>query len=318
MFRQQTEEERRAWLAARREGIGGSDVAAIMGVSRWKTPLAVYLDKIGHGEEVEDNEPMYWGRALEPIVALEFMRRTCLPLKGIGESLRFKSICYPWMVATLDGLVEDEENPGVLEVKTSRSGAEWGEDGSEDIPQDYVLQGTHYMIVTGRRVCWFPVLIGGSDFRIYRMNYDEELADIITVEEKRFWHEHVLARNPPPATTVEDARAKWPRVSDTGSATAFASDEIVKACVNLSCLKQSQKQIEEQIEREQARIMDAMGGCETLKHGHEILATWKNQKPSMMFDAKAFAVAHPDLHATFLRPKESSRRFLLKSSGKEA
>ena len=55
-----TDMTREAWLDRRRAGIGGSDVAALLGLSRWKTPLDVFLDKTGRSEPIPDNEPMLW------------------------------------------------------------------------------------------------------------------------------------------------------------------------------------------------------------------------------------------------------------------
>ncbi|MDP3766551.1 MAG: YqaJ viral recombinase family protein, partial [Dehalococcoidia bacterium] len=59
-----------AWLAARRAGIGGTDAAAILGLSPFRTPLDVYLDKTGAAQdERTETQPMRWGKALEPVIA---------------------------------------------------------------------------------------------------------------------------------------------------------------------------------------------------------------------------------------------------------
>jgi predicted phage-related endonuclease len=214
------------------------------------------------------------------------------------------------MLATVDGLVDGPDD-GVLEVKTAGRSHGWGEPDDEDIPADYALQGMHYMIVTGRRVCWFAALIGGSDFRIRRMVWDDELAAMVIDAEKRFWEENVLAKNPPLAETVDEARKKWPRSS--GKPAVFASKEIVEACSILGRDKAEIKRLEEQVDMRQALIMDFMGGAEELQDERTVIATWKETKPSMKFDEKAFSAAHPDIHAKFLRAKDGNRRFLLKS-----
>ena len=61
------------WLELRRQGIGGSDAAAILGLNPWKTPMDVWLEKTGEfTRDDEENEQMYWGTVLEAVVAEEF------------------------------------------------------------------------------------------------------------------------------------------------------------------------------------------------------------------------------------------------------
>lgn len=67
--------DREQWLEERKKGIGGSEAAAIMGLDKNRSALAVYLDKIGEGVSVEENERMHWGTMLEEQIALEYERR---------------------------------------------------------------------------------------------------------------------------------------------------------------------------------------------------------------------------------------------------
>ena len=72
------------WLKERQRGIGGSDVGAILGVNKWKTPFEVYLEKTEEITEVkETSEAAYWGTELEELVAKEFSKRTVRRLEGI-------------------------------------------------------------------------------------------------------------------------------------------------------------------------------------------------------------------------------------------
>ena len=52
------------WLKYRRRGIGGSDAAAVYGISRYKSPFELWLDKTGQLTEQEAGEPAYWGTQL--------------------------------------------------------------------------------------------------------------------------------------------------------------------------------------------------------------------------------------------------------------
>ena len=248
---------REDWLAARRTGIGGSDIAAVLGLSPWKTPLAVYLDKIGEGEAVDETEAMRWGTIHEPTIAREYERRTG---HEIREAEMMRSARYPWMLASVDRLIESPFQ-GVLEIKTARTAQGWGEEGTDEVPVQYLLQVQHYLVVTEREVAEIAVLIGGSDFRIYRVPFHAEIAQRIIEEGGRFWRDNVLAHVPPPARTMEDARQKWPQATERE---VFASEEVQAAALRLAEIKAEIKERETQAESLQARICDAIGDGDAL------------------------------------------------------
>jgi putative phage-type endonuclease len=184
--------------AVRMTGIGGSDAAAVLGLSKWKTPLQVYLEKLGQGGLMLDNEAMAWGRALEPVIRQQYAERTGRIVYLPDTALRHKE--HDFMIANLDGYTDDGR---VLEVKTARSGQEWGEPGSDEIPTNYLLQVQHYLTVTGFEWADVAVLIGGSDFRIYEIRADKDLQALLIEGEAEFW-QRVQDRNPPdPKTAAE-------------------------------------------------------------------------------------------------------------------
>jgi putative phage-type endonuclease len=301
--------DRERWLEERRTGIGGSDVAAILGISPWKTPLQVYEEKLGLALPTEENEAMKWGTLLEPVVMAEFSRRTGKTVvPGGTQIIRHRDM--PWMFCTPDGLISGYDEG--LECKTARSAHGWGEPEGDEVPPAYLCQVTQCMIVTGRPAWWVAVLIGGSDFRIRRVELDAVLANEIIQSCADFWHHNIEKRIPPAAQTTEEARRKFPSVSQTGSAMAFASGQTVEDCETLVGLKARAKAIKADIDKTQARIMDAMGGAESLKHGHEILATWK-QSSAKSFDLEGFRVCHPEIAERFTKINVS-RRFLLKGA----
>lgn len=191
--------DRTQWLAARRAGIGGSDVAPILGLSKWRTPLDVYLDKRGELPEQEDNAAMHWGRTLEPIIRQEYANQTGATVTVPDSILAHPQ--YPFMLASLDGVTDALR---VFEAKTARASEGWGEPGSDEIPDAYALQVQHYMAVTGYQFADVAVLIGGSDFRIYTVAADHELQDEIIQACRVFW-ERVESGNPPEPITATEA-----------------------------------------------------------------------------------------------------------------
>jgi putative phage-type endonuclease len=147
------------WLVWRNRGIGGSDVGAIVGLNKWKSALDIYLDKTGRGKEYQENESAYWGNTLEEVVAREFEKRTGKKLKRRNAILQHPE--YTFMLANVDRLLIGEK--AGFEAKTvSAYGAEEWE--GEEIPESYVLQCMHYMIVTGLKKWYIACLIGGQKF----------------------------------------------------------------------------------------------------------------------------------------------------------
>lgn len=291
------------WLQERRKGIGGSDVAAILGMSKWKTPLQVYLDKIGEAEDMPDNDSMFWGRALEPVIRQKYADETGRIVRT-PENILF-STKFPFMMANLDGYTDDQR---VVEVKTARMGSDWGDPGTDQIPEAYLLQVQHYMAVTGFEVADVPVLIGGSDFRIYTVEADKDLHRMLEDEESCFWSK-VQNRTPPDPVTVEDAQKLFKAKIGLS---IEANTDVLKAIENLFQIRENLKDWEGQEERVKTAIMTAMGAADTLTSEGKTLVTWKESKGRETFDAKAFKAKYPDLYSQFTKTGAPGRRFLLK------
>lgn len=180
--------------AVRSQGLGGSDAAPALGLSPWKSALELYLEKRGELEQADISEkaPIRWGNLLEPLVRQEWLRATGRTHIVVPEQT-FSHPDHPWMLANLDGMVPGDR---ILEVKTARSGEGWGEPGTDQIPEHYVTQVQHYLAVTGFELADVAVLIGGSDFRVYTLEADRELQELIIDGERQFW-QRVEAGTPP-------------------------------------------------------------------------------------------------------------------------
>lgn len=288
------------WLEERKKGIGGSDAPAVCGVSPWKSAYQVYLEKRGEAPSQEDNDSMFWGRTLEPVIRQRYADvtgRTVTIPKGV---IRHPSI--EWMLASLDGITDDER---VLEVKTARSAQEWGEPGTAEIPEVYLVQVQHYLSVTKLSLADVAVLIGGSDFRIYEVPADPELQRLIIEKEAAFW-DMVQNAIPPEVVSYADIKQRFGKMSK--AIKVQATPEVLAAIEGLKALKEVTKKEDEL----KALVMAYMEEADTLTDGEGILATWKAGKPAKRFDAKAFQEKHPELYAEFLKEGEASRRFLIK------
>src|SRR5690606_23572356 len=183
------------WLQIRSRGIGGSEIAAIAGVSPWDTPLSVYLRKIGELPEKDETEAMRWGRILEPVVAEEYKRRhPDRRVERVNAVLQHPEV--PYFLANVDRRVfGDERGPGVLEVKTSSAwmAGRW----REDCPDWVTCQVQWYLGVLGYSWATVAVLIGGQDYREIDIERDDEIIGYLQEIGHRFWREHVEKRVPP-------------------------------------------------------------------------------------------------------------------------
>lgn len=184
------------WLEIRKLGVGGSDVAAIMGLSRYRSPFSVYAEKTGlyKPEDISGNPAVHWGTVLEPVIGAEYARN-----HPDREVRRVDAVCRslkrPWAQASLDFEVRDPElGWGVLEIKTA--GWRMESDWADGVPVYYQTQVAHYLSVTNRPFADVAVLIGGQDYREFRVMRDAEDEAAVVAAVDGFW-DRVVRRDPP-------------------------------------------------------------------------------------------------------------------------
>lgn len=194
-----------AWLDARRAGVGGSDVAAIMGLSAYKGAYTLWAEKSGlvEPEDISDRPAVHWGNVLEPVVGAEYRAnhpgREVRRVNGLCSSLE-----RPWALASLDYEVRGEDGTwGVLEIKTV--GFRRAPDWDEGVPIYYQTQVQHYLDVTGRPFCDVAVLVAGQDYREYRIEADAADQAAIRAAVDAFWAQ------------VQSGEAPDPCACDTGA-----------------------------------------------------------------------------------------------------
>ena len=192
------------WLEYRKQGIGGSDASVVCGISRYKSPVELWMEKTDQLPAQEAGEAAYWGTQLEALVRAEFTKRTGIEVKQVYQLLQNEE--HPFMLANLDGICEHPDfGPVIFEAKTASAykAGEW----EKTIPDEYALQLQHYMAVTGYQGAYIAVLIGGNTFRWKFVERDEELISMLIELESAFWN-HVRDCTPPPLDGSE-ASAKF-------------------------------------------------------------------------------------------------------------
>jgi putative phage-type endonuclease len=175
------------WHAARANGIGGSEIAAVLGLSPYESRFSLWHRKKGLICPVEESEEMYWGKVHEPGICARFAAEH--PDTHLTASPTVAAVDRPWQIANPDRLICA---PGthiphaILEAKTSRDAEGWGEQGTAQIPVHYRAQCLHYMDVIGVRRCHVAVLCAGSEYREYVVDYDETEAQLLRDAGARF------------------------------------------------------------------------------------------------------------------------------------
>ena len=284
-------------LEERRTGIGGSDAAAALGISKWRTPLELFLEKTGQlpkDESEQHREDFYWGLKHEPLIAEEYELRTDTKVRRRQKAIRNRK--FPFALAHVDRVVVGGRI--VVELKNPSEWARgWGAPGTDEIPVDYLAQCHHYLTVGEFERCDVAVLRGGNRFAIYRVHPSDIAADRLMKGESEFWNDHVLAKEPPEPRSLDDCRLMW---AQSLPSSIVATDETYKACMRIGELKASLKAAKRELEREQFAVEEFMGEHETLyaPDGKERLATLKTSK---VFNAERFGLVHPDLYTWHCR-----------------
>lgn len=197
----------------RQKGIGGTDISAIVGMNPWRTPLDVFLEKTGQALPREDTEEFWWGREMEPLLAKRYEMETGrIPHFPLNTPWRHGVLS--WYIGSPDAIIYsgwNEDIPikvGGVEFKTSSQPQEWGDPGTDEIPEHYHLQCDWYMGLTGTQWWDLAVLLMGfkREFRIYRIHRDQELIDFLIGEGELFWLNHVVPNIPPELDGSESAR----------------------------------------------------------------------------------------------------------------
>lgn len=242
-----------AFHKARQTGLGGSDIATLLGINPFSTKLQLYLQKRGELEPEPDNSRTKAGRVMENVIAAMVMERNGSKLRRVNRTLRHPK--HDFLIAHID-----RDFVGIkkgLEIKnvSPRMAYMWGKDGQPDaVAEYYVPQPHHYMLVLDYPAFDVAAYFGGDDLRIYPMERDKEMDEIIVDTAHDFWHNHVLAGVPPepeyehkstlpllkriyPGTngaTVEadEMILHWAKVAEDAAKKAAEYDKVAEAAKN--------------------------------------------------------------------------------------
>lgn len=297
---------REDWLAIRRRGIGGSDMAAIAGMDPWKSPMAVYLEKLNEIPEEPDNERMYWGRVLEDVIANEFKARNNLRVQRVNAVLQHPK--HPVLLANIDRLVLDRPR-AVLEIKTTSAynAKEWEDD---KLPDRVMVQLQHYLGVTGLQKGYVAALIGGNRYIQYEVPRDDQVIDYLQRIALDFWK--LVENRTPPEMDGSKACSDvlellYPK--STPGTEILLPDEALELIEMFEAAQAEEKAAKERKEEAANKIKALLGDCEAGRVGDRVV-TWKTVV-STRLDSKKLKAEHPGIYEQYANVSEY-RRFLVK------
>lgn len=202
------------WHEIRSQGVGGSDVAAICGVSKWSSAYALWAKKTGRiSDDSGESEAMLWGKLLEPVIGAEFVRRH----PELDVDLKpgsWASVERPWQIVNPDGIYRKADGSfGVLEIKT----AAYEDDWQLGVPKYYRTQVQWYLQAFGFSEARVMVLFRGNKPEEFVVPADEfeQSVNLSMVEEfVKCWRDDVPPAWDGSASTLETVRAQHPEIVD--------------------------------------------------------------------------------------------------------
>lgn len=324
--------ERARFLAERKTGLGGSDAAALLGLSRYHSPYSLWVDKMGLAPEVPGNERMDWGTTLEPFLLTRARRdldeQGIATLDFVPSPPHRRHPEFDFMVAHVDALGLDADGAEVAIIETKTAGARMHDAWAGGVPLNYICQVQHYLAVTGLSVAYVPVLIGepapglislvppehlvdaliavGHDFRIYPLARDEEFIEVLIEAEENFWVNHVLTGTAPePDGTESTKRAIEARFGRNDQATVAFNASWTDRIASYHEAKARAEAAKAQADLIANQVRDAMGDAARAEvDGHLVARRSEGHRKSL--DKKALVAAHPEVTEWFASYESTS------------
>lgn len=221
--------EKPPWLSARREIITGSDSAAALGFSDYKTPLELWNEK-RNGTETEETMAMRRGRALEPLALAVFAESPdALPVTTLPPTpwtlQRHPTLDY--LAATPDAIThtQDYSTAATVEAKTMYGAFAGVEDGL--CPIGWQMQAAITADCCGLDTAWVQAIINDVGYR-WRIEVNPEQMAVITAQLAEFVHCVKTGEMPAHTASEKDRRILYEAFRDC-SETAILLDSDVSA-----------------------------------------------------------------------------------------
>lgn len=294
------------WLVDRTKGIGGSDVGAVLGLNKYKSPYTLWAEKRGilKAEEV-NNEAVRVGHDLEQYVADRFTEAT--GKKVVTSDYSFQSKAHPFMLANVDRLLTDEESG--LECKTASALTRY-DFKNGDIPPSYYCQCMHYMAVTGLKKWYIAILVMGRGFYWFEINRDEEEIKALIEAEEKFWNMVQNGTQPQidGTTSTAETLGRLFGYSKNGKE-CIIGHEAENALNMINNINKKMKELKEQKVLYENIVKQEMRDAE-LAETDDLIVTWK-RKPTRRFSQSDLKKNEPLVYKKYMK-ETTTERFVIK------
>lgn len=259
------------WHAARANGLGGSEVAAVLGLSPFESRFSLYHRKTGQIGPIEVTPEIEWGGRLEPVIIRKFLDEHPEMVGADFADGTYRHVDRPWQVMNPDKLLIrghafDTPN-GLLETKYSMFGDGWGETGTDEIPVHVRIQVLWYCDVFGFERAHVAVLVGGCDFREYLIAYDAAEAATLRDAARAFLGDIAVGRRPEIDSSTHTYQALRELHPDIDPRSVELTDDVARryiaARADLTVAKDAEQHA-------RSLVADAMGTAQS--------AWWRDQK----------------------------------------
>jgi putative phage-type endonuclease len=247
------------WAELRRTRIGGSEIAAVLGLSPWESPFSLWHRKRGTIGPLIENDQMWWGTALEQPVAERFALEH--PEYRVVRCGTYVHVERDYQLISPDRVLYPRGQRGaweLLEIKQAYNDDDWGEAGTDEIPIYYRCQVMWAMDALGRDSHHLAVYFGGGDYREYVIAYDENDAQILRKRAVEFLDSIARGDIPPldaHAQTYSTVRELHPDIEE--SLDVLLDDELGAAYVAALA---GEKAAKEEKALRTAQVADVLGG----------------------------------------------------------
>jgi len=270
----------------------------------------VILTKLGKMPipDLSDVEAVQMGHVMEPVIGRLAQNKLGIELTKIEESLIHPK--HDWLRSHFDFAGKENGKTVLVEAKNYNAVVRSKFDHEAGIiPAADMAQLVHEAAVFGVEKIYLAVLFGGQEFQLFPFTIAEEQKDQLIQDMAGFWA-RVQTANPLPPESTDQTKLMYAQGINNVKA---ASASVEQACIALRTIKDQIKHLEAQEEHLATLIQGYMAENDTLSSiDGKVLATWKNAKGSMKFNAKMFEQSMPDIYQQFVMEVPGSRRFLVK------
>jgi putative phage-type endonuclease len=303
----------------RRRYIGGSDVAAVLGISPWRTPLQLWEAKTRTAlEGPEPTKRVFTrGQRWESVVAemlVEQLTARGHTVEIIASNNRYVDPTLDFLAAEIDFEIrlDGEEEITNVELKTVHpfKAGEWGTEDTDEVPVWYTAQAMHGLGVTDRRRCFVAPLFGADEIRAYEIVRDEETIAAMRARCQAFWHLVQTGARPDPSNLADLDRLYK---GDDASPALIADQELTRHVLRLRAINAEIKARETEAAALEFDVKLAMKDATELvipDDDKKVAVVWKSRDYSW-FDQTALKEHDAKLHRMFQR-KTTSRTFTVK------